>query len=232
MMLREGRRPGRWTAARRYRDQMSTAAGHERDAFSNLLAEIGPDAATLCEGWSTRDLAAHVVMRERRPDGAGGVLLKPLARYADKVQTSIAATPWPELVETVREGPPRWSPMRFDVVDRLANTIEFFVHHEDVRRATESWEPRELSDELRHDLHGGLERMARLLARKAPSGLVLEPTDGRDPIVAKKGEPVVTVRGPVGELVLFIYGRQEQARVDLDGEPASVEAMRTAKFGI
>ena len=32
-------------------------------------------------------------------------------------------------------GPPRLSPWRIDAVDRLINTVEYFVHHEDIRRA-------------------------------------------------------------------------------------------------
>ena len=211
---------------------MNTAAHDERLRFSDTLLDVGPEAATLCEGWTARDLAAHVVVRERRPDGAAGVLIRPLAGYTDKVQSQIAATEWTQLVDTVRDGPPRWSPMRFDPVDRAANTIEFFVHHEDLRRVSEPWEPRELPGELADDLHVALGRAVKLIARKAPAGLVLEPTDGRGTIVARKGEPSVTVRGAIGELVMFMYGRQDHARVDLDGDPAAVEAMRHASFGV
>ena len=211
---------------------MTTAATRERVEFAEALTELGPDAPTLCEGWSARDLAAHVVLRERRPDAAGGVLIGFLGRYTDRVQRKIAATAWPELVDTVRSGPPRWSPTRFDGVDRAANTIEFFVHHEDLRRATDPWAPRELDEELVDDLYAALARAVRLLARRAPSGLVLEPTDGRAPIVAKKGEPVVTVRGPVSELVLFIYGRSAQALVEMEGDSADVERMRETSFGV
>lgn len=211
---------------------MSTAATRERVEFADALLASGPDAPTLCEGWSTRDLAAHVVLRERRPDAAGGVLIGALGRYTERVQRKIATTPWPELVDTVRSGPPGWSPTRLDAVDRVANTIEFFVHHEDIRRAADPWTPRDLDDELVDDLHSALGRAVRLLARRAPSGLVLAPTDGRATIVAKKGEPVVTVRGPVPELVLFIYGRSAHALVELEGDPADVEAMRGASFGV
>jgi uncharacterized protein (TIGR03085 family) len=211
---------------------MSTAAHDERLRFSDTLLEVGPEAPTLCEGWAARDLAAHVVVRERRPDGAAGVLIRPLAGYTEKVQSQIAATEWTELVDTIRDGPPRWSPMRLGAVDRLANTIEFFVHHEDLRRVSEPWEPRELPGELADDLHAALGRAVKLITRKAPAGLVLEPTDGRRSIVAKKGEPTVTIRGAIGELVMFVYGRQDHARVDLEGEPAAVEAVRNASFGV
>ena len=45
----------------------------------NCFDETGPDGPTLCEGWQTRDLAAHLVLRERRPDAAAGVMGGPLA---------------------------------------------------------------------------------------------------------------------------------------------------------
>jgi uncharacterized protein (TIGR03085 family) len=211
---------------------MSTAATVERRAFADTLEGIGPDADTLCGEWTTRDLAAHVIMRERRPDGAAGVLIKPLAGYADKVQTKIKQKPWDELVGLVRSGPPKLSPMRLDVFDRAANTIEFFVHHEDVRRARDGWGVRELDAELTDDMYSALKRMVKLLTRKAPAGMVLEPSDGRPPITANKAEPAVTLRGPVGELVLFVYGRQDHAEVELDGPAEAAAALRAAAFGV
>src|SRR5688572_4673098 len=112
---------------------MTTSATAERERLADLLLEVGPDVDTLCEGWSARDLTAHVVMRDRRPDGVIGSVVKPLNTYGEKVQASIAQQPWDELVQRVRGGPPSWSPMRIDAVDRAVNTVEFFVHHEDVR---------------------------------------------------------------------------------------------------
>lgn len=55
---------------------MSTFAKRERLLLADLLETAGPDAPTLCEGWQTRDLAAHVVVRERRADAAGGIMIK------------------------------------------------------------------------------------------------------------------------------------------------------------
>jgi uncharacterized protein (TIGR03085 family) len=210
---------------------MTTSATAERERLADLLLEVGPDVDTLCEGWTARDLTAHIVMRERRPDGVFGHVVKPFNEYGDKVQASIAEKPWDELVARMRSGPPSWSPMRIDAVDRAANTVEFFVHHEDVRRAQPGWSPRSLEPALRDDLHRSLRRAVRMLVRKAPAGIVLEPTDGGEPITARKGEPIVTVRGPIGELVLFAYGRQSHAQVELDGPDDAVEAVRTAKFG-
>lgn len=211
---------------------MTTPATVERRKLCDLFDELGPDAPTLCEGWRTVDLAAHLVVRERRADAAPGVLVKPLASYTAKVQQQIAQWPWSKLVERIRSGPPRLSPTRIDAVDRVVNTVEFFVHQEDVRRAQPDWSARELDAELVDDLYATLKRGARLLTRKAPSGIELEPTDGHPTIVANRGTPSVTVRGPVGELTLFVYGRQAHALVELDGPTDAVASLQTASFGI
>ena len=39
----------------------------ERAQVCLRFDELGPDAPTLCEGWTTFDLAAHLVVRERNP---------------------------------------------------------------------------------------------------------------------------------------------------------------------
>jgi uncharacterized protein (TIGR03085 family) len=211
---------------------MTTPASLERRRFADAIEEVGPDAPTLCDGWDARDLAAHVIVRERRPDAAPGVLISWMSGYTDKVQGKIAADDWDDIVDTVRSGPPAWSPTRIGRVDRLVNTTEFFVHLEDVRRAQPGWQARDLSDELLDDLDAALRRSAKLFARKAPAGITLEPDGGRARIVANDGDPMVVVRGPVGELVLWMFGRQDHALVDYDGPDEAVDALRTAGFGI
>jgi uncharacterized protein (TIGR03085 family) len=211
---------------------MSTPATEERHRFADELLAVGPDVDTLCEGWTARDLAAHVVLRDRRPDAAAGVIVSALSGYTDKVQDGIARQDWDRIVDQIRGGPPIWSPARLPKIDRLANTTEFFVHLEDVRRAQPGWSARELDPDLVDDLDAALRRSAKLFARKAPAGITLEPDGGRAHVVAKDGEPMVTVRGPVGELVLWIFGRQAHALVEYDGPDDAVEALRTASFGI
>jgi uncharacterized protein (TIGR03085 family) len=208
-----------------------TPATAERRRLADTFLEVGPDAATLCDPWATRDLAAHLVLRERRPDAAAGILVPRLAGYTDKVQRQLAAGDWEQLVEQVRDGPPLWAPTRVDAIDRLVNTTEFFIHHEDVLRAQPGWAVRELDPELEAGLADGLKRV-KMLLRKAPCGVVLEPTDGHASVVGKDGEPSVTVRGPVGELLLWSFGRQAHAVVEYDGADADVELLKTAKFGL
>ena len=206
----------------------------ERALLADLMDEVGPDAPTLCGEWTTRDLAAHIVMRERRPDGAAGVIVPQFSGYSQKVQAGIASADYEGIVEKVRSGPQLWFPTRLDAIDKVVNTAEFYVHHEDVRRATEEWEARDLDRQTNDELRGALSRSIRMLARSLPVGLELRPTDTTDTsaITAKAGDPVVTIEGPVGEIMLYVFGRKDVAQVELAGDDDAVQAIRDAKLGI
>jgi uncharacterized protein (TIGR03085 family) len=210
---------------------MTSVATAERDALCDLFLAVGPDAPTLAGDWTTRDLAAHLVVRERRPDGAAGIIIRPLADYAEKVRRAEAARPWDELVALVRRGPPAWNPMRLGPVDRFANSVEFFVHHEDVRRARPEWTPRQLDPALEDAMATVIARGGRMLTRKLDPGITLSP-DGREPIRLRGGTPAVTITGPLGECVLYVYGRKSVAHVGLDGPPDAVATVQAAPFGL
>ncbi|QIQ05246.1 TIGR03085 family metal-binding protein [Streptomyces liangshanensis] len=209
---------------------MSTHAKRERLLLADLLETAGPEAPTLCEGWTTRDLAAHVVVRERRLDAAGGTVLSALKNRLDRVQGEYVVKPYEELIDLIRTGPPKMSPYNIKQVDEAANTSEFYIHAEDVRRAQPDWTPRELDRVFADSLWSRLEKGARLMARKSPVGLVLRRADGRT-AVARKGAPVVTVTGEPGELVLFLSGRQSAADVQLEGDKDAVTRLLEAKLG-
>ncbi|WP_175409121.1 TIGR03085 family metal-binding protein [Streptomyces sp. TRM64462] len=210
---------------------MSTHAKRERLLLADLLEAAGPDAPTLCDGWTARELAAHVVVRERRPDAAAGVLIGPLRDRLERVQAEFAAKPYEELIQLIRTGPPRMSPFSIKQVDEGANTVEFYVHTEDVRRAQADWTPRELDPVFTDALWTRLEKMARLAGRRCPVGLVVRRPNGQT-AVAHRGAPVVTVTGEPGELILFLYGRQGAAHVELDGDKEAVARVLEAKLGI
>ncbi|MGW6361770.1 TIGR03085 family metal-binding protein [Streptomyces sp. NPDC055092] len=207
---------------------MSTHAKRERLLLADLLEAAGPDAPTLCEGWNARDLAAHVVVRERRADAAGGILIKQLAQRLERVQAEFAEKPYDELIQLIRTGPPRFSPFSLKQIDEASNAVEFYVHAEDVRRAQPDWTPRELDPVFADVLWSRLERMARVIGRKSPVGLVLRRPDGRT-AVAHKGTPVVTVTGEPAELLLFAFGRQDAARVETEGEKDAIGKLHEAK---
>ncbi|RKT56928.1 TIGR03085 family metal-binding protein [Saccharothrix australiensis] len=198
-------------------------AQDERRLLTRLFTEVGPDAPTLCDPWRTRDLAAHLVLRERRPDAAAGILLAPLAAHTRKVQDGYAARPWPELVDLVRSGPPKWSPHA--LLDELVNGVEYFVHHEDVRRARDDWRPRSPEPARDAVLWRGLRAAARLTHRRSPVGVVLRRPDGES-VTAKAGPNPVVLTGQVSELLLHAFGRK-RAEVEYDGDEDAVTAVRT-----
>lgn len=210
---------------------MSTHAKRERLLLADLLEAAGPDAPTLCEGWLTRDLAAHVVIRERRPDAAGGAVLAVLRNRLERVRAEYLAKPYEELIQLIRTGPPRMSPFGVKQIDEVANTVEFYVHAEDVRRAQPDWAPRELDSVFANTLWSRLEKGARMMGRKSPVGLVLRRPDGQT-AVAHRGTPVVTVTGEPGELLLFAFGRQTAADVQLDGDKDAIARLQEANLGV
>ena len=214
-------------------------ARDERAALCALLDETGPAAPTLCEGWTTLDLAAHLVLREHRPDAGAGMSGGPLAGYTRRLQRALTSrTPYPRLVETIRNGPPLLSLFGLPEMDERLNVVEFFVHHEDVRRARPGWEPREIDGGLSNALWQRL-KTARLVLRKAPVGVEFVRSD--EPLPTRSGAPsirltanartpVVTVTGAPGELTLWTLGRTAAARVRLDGSEADVGALSASRW--
>lgn len=208
---------------------MPRYARSERETLADLLLERGPDAPTVNEGWTTRDLAAHLLVRERRPDAAGGILLPPLRRYAEGVRRRVAAGPYAELVARVRR-PPVWSPLSNPLTDELVNTVEFFIHHEDVRRARPGWLPRDLPAGLQAVLWKRTALLARMALRRFPATLLVQAPGFGELAVGRGGERLRLVGAP-GELILFLSGRQRVARVQVDGAAAPAERLRTAHLG-
>jgi uncharacterized protein (TIGR03085 family) len=213
---------------------MTGFAAQERQALAELLAEVGPDAPTLCTGWQTSDLAAHLVLRESRPDAALGIVAKPLAGWTKRVQdNSRERTPYPELVERFRSGPPAWSPTRLGSLNEAANTLEFFVHLEDVRRAAPDWQPRELAPDLDDEIWRRLRASVKLTFRRVPVGVTLVRAPQQLTVVAKAATPqMVTVTGTASELTMFCFGRKDAARVELHGDEAAVERLRNTSLGM
>lgn len=208
---------------------MSNHALAERHRLAELLTAAGPDAPTLCAGWTTRDLAAHLVIRERRPDAAAGIRITALAARTQRVQDDYAARPYEELIRLFRAGPPVYSPFALPGADEAGNTVEYFVHAEDVLRAVEDWTPQPVPPGRAEALWRRLPMISRFEAgRRSPVRLVLARPDGRSLTVGPAGAPTVRITGDPGELVLFTYGRGDRTALDVDGAPDAVEALRHA----
>jgi uncharacterized protein (TIGR03085 family) len=198
----------------------------ERAALADLMERLGPDAPTLCEGWTTRDLAAHLVLRNGRPVAATGIVVPALAGYTRRVQERIARTPWPALLAKVRRRP-WWGVAGEDAVNRT----EYFVHHEDVRRAQPDWQPREIPAEAAAGLWSRVRVQARLVLRKVPAAVIVT-APGHGSVIAGRGGEAVHLSGDPGELLIFLTGRQAHARVELTGPERITERMRRGRYGI
>jgi uncharacterized protein (TIGR03085 family) len=206
-----------------------SVAQRERAAIVETLRSVGPDAPTLCEGWTTKDLAAHLVLRERRLDATPGISFKPLAGYTAKVQDQIAAsTDWDDLLDQIASGPPVYSP--FKLLDPLVNATEMFVHHEDVRRAQADWAPRVLDAETLSTVSRPLPLLGRVGLSKVPARLALHTPDGKSLLSAGKGPQVVITAAPA-ELLLFAFGRNA-VHADFDGDPEVITAVKGAPRGL
>ena len=205
---------------------MTRFARIERQGLCDTFEQVGPDAPTLCSPWLTRDLAAHLVVRERRPDAAAGMALPVLAGHLEQVQNDYAAWDWSRLVQQIRSGPPAWSPASLARVDEAVNTAEFFIHHEDVLRGGSDWTARELPTDLESALWGIVSRAARLRFARARVGVVLAaPPYGRRQVHAMTGLGTVVLRGTPGELLLYASGRRGVADVDVSGPDEALSAI-------
>jgi uncharacterized protein (TIGR03085 family) len=210
-----------------------TVARTERAALCDTLLRVGPDAPTLCPPWRTRDLAAHLVVREHRPDLAVEARVPRLGERLVREQRDLAeSTPWVDLVEKLRNGPPGWHPARFAPIDDALNALEFFVHHEDVLRAGPAMTSRALSPTVEGGVWTALKRSAKLVFRTVDAGLVLAaPGFGRIAVRAPSRRGSVTVTAAPGELALLGFGRREHAHYDARGSRQAVTALESARLG-
>jgi uncharacterized protein (TIGR03085 family) len=189
----------------------------ERMEVCDLLLELGPDAPTLCEGWTTADLAAHLVLREH------------FHRWSDAQRAVEKAKGLPAIVARLRAGAPL-IPWRLPGIRSVFNGLEYFIHHEDVRRAN-GRDPRAPMADLEALSWRMVGYSARSVARRIrPYGIELVLPDGRRRRYGS-GE-IVTLTGPATEFVLYFGGRRSAARVTLSGAPDAVAALERTKTAI
>ncbi len=210
---------------------MSSLAQSERLRLCDTALVVGPDAPTLSGEWNVRDLLAHLVVRDSDPLGGPGIVLPPLAFLTERRMRSIARADFAHLVERVRR-PAVWAPARLPGLDKALNTLEFFVHHEDIRRAQPVWAPRELTVGEQKQLWKAIGYAGRGLVRPSgvPVGIRWEETGVETTL--RRGERPVMVTGDPGEITLFLFGRDQMSGLAFDGPPPHVTKLRHAGLGI
>jgi len=193
-----------------------TVSRDERSALADLLLSIGPEAPTLCAGWTTRDLAVHLVVREYRPDAAAGMFFHPIEPHLESVTEEYFARPYSDLVAAYRSGPPKWSPMR--LVDPLVNLSENFIHHEDVRRGGAEWSPRSLPESTSDALWRAVKLSSRGFILPVGPTVRLIRTDGEGgEVVIGRGTPDVVISGDAQEILLWVFGRDKACNLTIGG---------------
>jgi uncharacterized protein (TIGR03085 family) len=205
----------------------------ERQKLCDVFDELGPSVATLLSGWTAHDLAAHIVLRER--DLLAGpclVLPGPFLRFAERRRARLAERHdflW--LVARIRSGPPLGF-FRIGWVRSFPNLNEFFVHHEDLRRAN-GMGPRTLTPELEAALWRNVRRGSRYLGRRLrDAGLEIEWAGTSERLRVRPGEPTARLSGRPGELLLYVFGRQGAAHVEVTGPAEAVAAVHRTQFGM
>jgi len=205
----------------------------ERRELCDLLAELGPDAPTLCEGWTTTDLAAHLVVREHNlcawPAIALGDKVPAAERLTAKLMAQAAARGYEQLTDTVRAGPP-FGPFGWSASRSVLNLPEYVVHHEDVRRANDR-APRQGRPDLDQTVWRILSSRSRLYVRRVKGhGVILQWGDER--LIAKKGETSAAIAGQPVDLLLYVSGRKSHAEVELTGDSDAVRTVQRVKLGL
>ena len=199
----------------------------ERAALCDTLQAVGPDAPTMCEGWQAIDLASHMVVRERDPWTAPVILCGRLNGIVQRLQIAERATGFAKVVARLRDGPP-WLFRSTPQVVRL-NTVEDWIHHEDVRRAN-GGTPRPVAYDLDDVLWKGIGAAGKVAGMRLDDvGVDAVAPDGRRRQV-KAGRQVVEVVGAPGEVLLFLTGRTDVAEVELHGPAAAVERVRGSRL--
>ena len=201
-------------------------AAAERSAVIETLEKVGPGAPTLCEGWTTDDLLAHLLVRERDPVGAPGILVPALGGWTERRMEVAKRQGYAANLARLRSSP--------GPLDRLmpatASAAEHFVHTEDARRANGE-DPRPAVAAREDLLWRWLGIVGRLFVRRVPAGVQLRTEDGRSRTL-KKAPATAALTGAPSELLLYLSGRRLAARVSISGAADAAAALRGADLSL
>lgn len=228
---------------------------HRRRALLCDLVEDLTDeqwaAETMCQGWDTGDVVAHLLVREREPWASAGLLVPPLAWLHESRMASRKQSGREAMQQRLREGPPTLATL--GIVGRI-QVGEDYIHTEDIRRGGAADVPGRSRADLKPDDGTGDAATDEILweavgrfSLQTLGGIEADGTialtdgqrsrayalGGRLARRAHEADPdrTVTVAGPMGELLLFTTGRHG-ARVEITGPDDLIEALRTSRQSV
>ncbi len=205
-------------------------ARRERRDLCDLALALGEDAPTLCGDWTAKELVTHLLVREHSPLGAAGIAVPLLSGLTDREMTRVGRKDFTVLVEKLRT--PGLTPYALPAAERLLNTLEYFVHHEDLRRAQPGWAPRELDPRDESRLWSAIKVAGRGLVRPAGVPVRIRRSDTGAEAALRHGSDPVVASGLPSELVLLLFGRDQVRGLELEGPADRVATLRKADLGI
>ncbi|MDN5821006.1 MAG: TIGR03085 family metal-binding protein [Brachybacterium sp.] len=202
----------------------------EREALARTFLTHGPEAATILPGWDAAELLEHLLLREGAPQLKLGTRLPgPLGARAQRTLDALRESPWQDRVARFRQGPGRFSPI--GRIDALSGQGELLIHHEDLRRAQPGWEPRLLAAEAAADAWRAVGLMAPLAMRVRAEVTLVSPLGGRQ-LRSRRAVGSLRVHGDPLELLLWVSGRGDVARVRVHGDQAALQALQEGRRGL
>jgi uncharacterized protein (TIGR03085 family) len=205
-------------------------ARRERHELCDLALVLGEDAPTLSGDWTAKELVTHLLLREHSLLGAPGLVIRPLSRLTDLEMARIGKKDFTVLVERLRRH--GLTPYAIPAVDRAVNTLEYFVHHEDLRRAQPGWTPRELDRADESTLWSAIRVFGRGLVRPAGVPVRIRRTDTDAEATLRGGSDPAVLAGMPSEIVMFLYGRDQHRELGFTGPDAHIDRLRTAGLGL
>ncbi|HET7196681.1 MAG TPA: TIGR03085 family metal-binding protein [Nocardioides sp.] len=205
-------------------------ARREREALCDLALVLGEDAPTLSGDWTAKELFAHLHLREHSLLGAPGLLIPQLSGLTDREMARIGRQDFTVLVERVRGR--GLTPYAIPPVDKAVNTLEYFVHHEDLRRAQPGWAPRDLSPADESALWSAIRLFGRGLVRSAGVPVRIRRTDTGAEATLRGGADPAVLSGMPSEIVMFLYGRDRHRGLQFTGPDEHIERLRSAGLGL
>jgi uncharacterized protein (TIGR03085 family) len=209
---------------------MTSLAQTERAGLCDTALQVGEDQPTLCEGWDVKDLVVHLLVRERSI-GAVGIAVPQLEKLTQRASRRVGRREFTVLVEQLRKGPPRFSVYGLPKADAMLNSLEYFVHHEDIRRAQPGWTARHLDDDAQKTIWSMAKTAGKGLTRSISVGVTAENATTGSRVTLSSGSPEVTIRGLPSEVMLFLFGRKTHADVELLGDGEAVATLSDASLG-
>ena len=186
-----------------------------RDRFVATARQVGPDAPTLCAGWTARALVGHLLVLRDDPLAWPGIGLPALAGLTERRMAKATASGYDRALDSLAGRSPFLPPVVDTPASRWGHHLgEWVVHTEDLVRAN-GLPPSELDAATVEVLWHRVQVAARQLNGRGRRGLVLTRTDTGESAAVVRGAAALTVAGLPLELLVWAYRGADDAEVHL-----------------